>query len=95
MGRMFESGPGSQSAFTNTTMLESAANRLIDENSATCTVQRSAHRPFTYLTADFHSRKCTAADILRAVVADRPALRRADRRHRAAIRRQPAPPRAH
>jgi hypothetical protein len=28
MGRMFESGPGSQSAFTKTTALESAANQL-------------------------------------------------------------------
>ena len=30
MGRMFASGPGSQSAFTNTTILESAANRLLN-----------------------------------------------------------------
>src|ERR1700693_4909829 len=58
MGRMFANGPGSHSVFTNTTALESAANRLNRCRLNQMHGARKRRSAVHLFTGGFHSKNC-------------------------------------
>src|SRR5438067_10599479 len=67
MGRIFESGSGTHSAFRTSQVPESAANQLKGCRSNQMHGETKPASAVRLFTSQFNSTKCAAADILRAL----------------------------